>query len=153
MLRCFSPTMAQKRSSLLGKKRGRSRKEIGKEREHRAKHLFDCYLGAMLSNYQLEHLKKLITDSQGLKAVRQTWSQVRHSALWLSHHHAILHSNLIPRQQRWTILMHKNQNIRVPNRKNLLESLQSQKFYFESQTFLITPSSNSNLLTLSTNFV
>lgn len=44
-------------------------KERQRKGEHGVQHLFDCYLGAIVSNYWLEPLKKLITGS------RRLWSR------------------------------------------------------------------------------
>lgn len=46
-------------------------KERQREADHGVQHLFDCYLGAIVSNYWLEPLKKLITGSHRLQS-RQT---------------------------------------------------------------------------------
>lgn len=47
------------------------RNERQRKGEHGVQHLFDCYLGAIVSNYWLEPLKKLITGSHRLQS-RQT---------------------------------------------------------------------------------
>jgi len=65
-------TVSQKKIQ-SGREKGEERKRQSKREieRGRAKHLFDCYLGAILSNYWLEHLKKLITGSHRLQS-RQT---------------------------------------------------------------------------------
>ena len=74
----LDPVWCRKRRKI--EKEIKRERERHREREHAAKHLFDCYLGAIVSNYWLEHLKKLITGRRRL-ASRQTWSQVPLSCL------------------------------------------------------------------------
>ncbi len=51
-----------------GEKDSTRSKERQRKGEHGVQHLFDCYLGATVSNYWLEPLKKLIRGSQRLRS-------------------------------------------------------------------------------------
>ncbi|KAM7406435.1 hypothetical protein PAMP_000810 [Pampus punctatissimus] len=71
-----SQCKAAEKAELKRKRKQDRDTERGNAGEHGVQHLFDYYLGAILSNYWLETLKKLITGSpQTLRADRQTWSQ------------------------------------------------------------------------------
>lgn len=74
-------TVSEKKGSMqLRKRRIWRKRQREKESKFGANHLFDCYLAAILSNYWLEHLKKLITGSHRLWS-RQTRYQVPLSCL------------------------------------------------------------------------
>lgn len=52
----------------VGEKRKERQEDKQRKGEHGVQHLFDCYLGATVSNYWLEPLKKLIIGSHRLQS-------------------------------------------------------------------------------------
>lgn len=76
MLKCFSRTVfsnvkQQEQGNRVEERIARERKRERKG-ERGVRHLFDCYLGATVSNYWLEPLKKLITGSHRQRSGRRT---------------------------------------------------------------------------------
>lgn len=65
-----SPNIKQQKKIQSGGEKG-EKKDTDRRKERGGcgvQHLFDCYLGAILSNYWLEPLKKLITGSHRLQS-------------------------------------------------------------------------------------
>lgn len=69
---CFTVSNAEQEKEIQsGREEERMmERERDRKEDHGVQHPFDCYLGATVSNYWLEPLKKLITGSHRLRSTQ-----------------------------------------------------------------------------------